>query len=64
MFNVIALSIAAEGFAVIAAYNVALVAWRGIWHGTPRAFWIHLAFLYGLSAFSMGLAFKEVIVAP
>jgi len=64
MFNVIALSIAAEGFAAIAAYNIALLAWRGIYSGTPRAYWIHLTFLYSLSAFSLGLAFKEIIVAP
>jgi hypothetical protein len=62
MLNVIALSIAAVGFAAIAAYNVALVTWRGVWNGTPRAYWIHLALLYSLSAFSLSLAFKQLLI--
>ena len=64
MINIIALSIAAVGFAAIAAYNVALRTWGGIWSGTPRSFWIHLAFLYTLSAFSLCLAVKALIVPP
>jgi hypothetical protein len=64
MFNVIALSVAATGFAAIAAYNVARKAWRGIYEGTPRAYWIHLAFLYSLSIVSLSLALEEMIVAP
>ena len=64
MLNVIALSIAATGFAAIAAYNVALRTWSGIWNGTPRAYWIHLAFLYSLSAFSLCLAFRTLIIPP
>ena len=62
MLNVIALSIAAEGFAIIAAYNVAIRIWRGIWDGSPRVYWLHLAFLYGMSAFSLGLAFRSLVV--
>jgi hypothetical protein len=64
MLNVIALSIAAVGFAAIAAYNVALRTWGGIWNGTPRAYWIHLAVLYSLSAFSSCLAFRTLIISP
>jgi hypothetical protein len=64
MLNVIALSIAAVGFAAIAAFNVALRTWRGFWNGTPRAYWIHLALLYSLSAFSLCLAFRTLIISP
>jgi hypothetical protein len=64
MLNVIALSIAAEGFAIIAAYNVAVRTWRGIWDETPRTYWFHLAFLYSLSAFCLGLAFRSMVVSP
>ena len=64
MLNVIALSIAAAGFAAIAAYNVALGVWGGLWNGTPRAYWIHLAFLYSLSAISLCLAFRTLIISP
>ena len=64
MLHVIALSIAAVGFAAIAAYNVALRAWGGLWNGTPRTYWMHLAFLYSLSAVSLCLAFRTLVVAP
>ena len=64
MLNVIALSIAAVGFAAIAAYNIALRTWRGLWNGTPRTYWIHLALLYSLSAFSLCLAFRTLIISP
>lgn len=63
MLYVIALSIAAVGFAAIAAYNVALRTWGGLWEGTPGAYWVHLAFLYSLSAFSLCLAFTTLVVS-
>ena len=63
MLNVIALSIAAVGFATIAAYNVALRTCGRLGNGTPRAYWIHLAFLYSLSAFSLCLAFRALIIS-
>ena len=64
MLNVIALSIASVGFATIAAYNVALRAYGRPLNGTPRAYWVHLAFLYSLSAFSLCLAFRTLIISP
>jgi len=64
MLHVIALSIAAVGFAAIAAYNIAVRAWSGLWNGTPRTYWIHLAFLYSLSALSLCLAFRTLIIPP
>ena len=64
MLNVVALSIAAVGFAAIAAYIIGLRTWRGLWNGTPRTYWIHLALLYSLSAFSLCLAFRTLIISP
>ena len=64
MLNVIALSVAAVGFAAIAAYNIGLKAWGGLWNGTPRTYWMHLALLYNLSAFSLCLAFRTLVIPP